>query len=134
MKFLTLAEDYEALAHAACHSTADEIACGVQTLGERLATVRRVYGESIDLADLGKAAFATLLGISPVTYDAYERGESEPTFEFLMSLWNKTGVNVAWILARSSRSGSTVHAKRTTAAVGLLSYANPHRSEVPGHG
>lgn len=74
--------------------------CGAKTMGERLAMVRRAYGESIDLGDLGKAAFAALLGISPVAYEAFESGESLPSYEFLVSVQNRTKVSVAWLLGQ----------------------------------
>jgi transcriptional regulator with XRE-family HTH domain len=63
-----------------------------ESLGERLARIRRTYGESIDLPDLGRAVFASLIGISPIAYASYERGEREPTIDFLVALRKKTGV------------------------------------------
>lgn len=67
-------------------------------LGERLARVRRTYGESIDLPDLGRTTFAVLLGFSVFTYKSYERGEAEPTVAFLVTLRKKTGVSLDWLL------------------------------------
>ena len=64
----------------------------LERFGERLALLRRTYGESIDLPDLGKAVFASLIGISPIAYASYERGEREPTVDFLEALRKKTGV------------------------------------------
>jgi transcriptional regulator with XRE-family HTH domain len=63
-----------------------------ERLGERLARLRRTYGESIDLPNLGSAVFASLLGISAIAYASYERGEREPTVDFLVALRKKTGV------------------------------------------
>jgi transcriptional regulator with XRE-family HTH domain len=67
-------------------------------LGDRLARVRRTYGESIDLPNLGRTVFATLLGVSPTAYASYERGEREPTVEFLVALRNKTRISLDWLL------------------------------------
>ena len=47
----------------------------LESFGERLARIRRTYGESIDLPNLGRAVFASLIGISPVAYASYERGK-----------------------------------------------------------
>jgi transcriptional regulator with XRE-family HTH domain len=67
-------------------------------LGERLATVRRTYDESIDLPNLGPNLFAMLLGVSAFAYESYERGETEPTVDFLVVLRKKTGVSLDWLL------------------------------------
>jgi len=67
-------------------------------LGERLARVRRSYGASIDLPNLGRAAFAGLLGVSAAAYGAYERGEREPPVEFLVALRNLTRISLDWLL------------------------------------
>ena len=64
----------------------------LERFGERLARLRRTYGESIDLPNLGSAVFASLLGISPLAYASYERGEWEPTADFFVALRKKTGV------------------------------------------
>jgi transcriptional regulator with XRE-family HTH domain len=64
----------------------------LERFGERLAPLRRTYGESIDLPNLGSAVFASLLGISPIAYASYKRGEREPTVGFLVALRKKTGV------------------------------------------
>jgi len=61
--------------------------------GERLAEMRREYGDSIDLPNLGRSAFATLLGVSAIEYDVYERGDRAPAVEFLAVLLTKTGAN-----------------------------------------
>ena len=70
----------------------------LQRLGERLARVRKTYGESIDLPNLGRAVFASLLGISARVYASYERGESEPTIDFLVALRNQTRISLDWLL------------------------------------
>jgi hypothetical protein len=48
--------------------------------GKRLAGMRRAYDDRIDLPNLRKSAFATLLGVSAIEYDGYERGDRAPTF------------------------------------------------------
>src|ERR1019366_4333334 len=58
-------------------------------LGGRLAIVRRTYGDSIDLPNLGAALFAVLLGVPAATYQSYESGEAEPTVDFLVTLRKK---------------------------------------------
>ncbi len=65
---------------------------------ERLVTVRRSYGENIDLPNLEPNLFALLLGASAGTYELYERGESRPTVEFLVAPRNRTGVSLDWLL------------------------------------
>jgi transcriptional regulator with XRE-family HTH domain len=60
----------------------------------RLAEMRREYGACIDLPNLGRSAFAALLGVSPMLYEAYERGDLAPTVEFLAVLRRKTGASV----------------------------------------
>lgn len=67
-------------------------------LGERLVIVRRTYGESIDLPNLGSMLFAVLLGVPTATYQSYECGEAEPTVAFLVTLRKKTGVSLDWLL------------------------------------
>jgi transcriptional regulator with XRE-family HTH domain len=67
-------------------------------LGERIASVRKSYGECIDVPELERAEFATLLGVSPFAYDSYERGEREPAVHFLVALRKKTGVCLDWLL------------------------------------
>ncbi len=61
--------------------------------GEALAAMRKAYGERIDLPNLGKSAFATLLGVSAIEYEAYERGDRSPTAEFLVALRRKVGAS-----------------------------------------
>jgi transcriptional regulator with XRE-family HTH domain len=63
-------------------------------LAERLARARRTYGERIDLPNLGRVAFATLLGVSASTYEAYERGDRMPTADFLAVLHRKIGTSL----------------------------------------
>jgi transcriptional regulator with XRE-family HTH domain len=70
----------------------------LETLGERLARVRKTYGESIDLPNLGRAVFASLLGVSARAYAAYELGEREPPIDFLIALRNKTQISLDWLL------------------------------------
>jgi transcriptional regulator with XRE-family HTH domain len=72
-------------------------------LGERFAAVRRAYGESIDLPNLGSAVFAALLGVPVFTYASYECGEAEPTVGFLLALRKKTGISLDWLLERTDR-------------------------------
>ena len=67
-------------------------------LGERLARVRKTYGESIDLHQLGRTVFAGLLGVSTTAYASFERGEREPTIEFLVALRDKTQISLDWLL------------------------------------
>jgi len=67
-------------------------------LGERLANVRRTYGQSIDLLNLQPSLFAVLLGVPGPAYQSYERGEMEPTIAFLVRLRKKTGVSIDWLL------------------------------------
>jgi transcriptional regulator with XRE-family HTH domain len=67
-------------------------------LGERLARVRKTYGESIDLPNLGRTVFAGLLGVSTTAYASFERGEREPTIEFLVALRDKTRISLDWLL------------------------------------
>ena len=74
-------------------------------LGERVAAVRRAYGESIDLPNLGKAVFAAMLGVSVPVYESYERGDTEPTIEFLLALRKRTGISLDWLLERTDRGG-----------------------------
>jgi transcriptional regulator with XRE-family HTH domain len=62
--------------------------------GERLAWMRRAYGDRIDLPQLGQSAFATLLGISAIEYAAYERGDRKPTVDFLAALHAKTAIGL----------------------------------------
>lgn len=59
-------------------------------LGDRLARVRRMYGEHIDLPNLGREAFAALLGVSAIAYEAFERGDRAPSADFLAALRSKT--------------------------------------------
>jgi transcriptional regulator with XRE-family HTH domain len=66
----------------------------VTNLAEHLARTRRTYGDRIDLPGLGRVAFATLLGVSASTYEAYERGDRMPTVEFLAVLHSKTSTIV----------------------------------------
>jgi transcriptional regulator with XRE-family HTH domain len=70
----------------------------LKLLGERLVRVRRTYGESIDLPNLGRTGFAALLGVSATTYGYYERGEREPTVDFLVALRSKTRISLDWLL------------------------------------
>jgi len=70
----------------------------LKILGERLAKVRRMYGENIDVPNLEPSLFAVLLGASAFTYESYERGEKEPTVDFLVALRKKTGVSSDWLL------------------------------------
>ncbi|MGA2843162.1 MAG: helix-turn-helix transcriptional regulator [Steroidobacteraceae bacterium] len=70
----------------------------LETLGERLAGVRRTYGESIDLPNLGSDAFATLLGVPATAYASCERGEREPTVDLLVALRNRTRISLDWFL------------------------------------
>jgi transcriptional regulator with XRE-family HTH domain len=70
-------------------------------LGERLVAVRKTYGESIDLPNLGTTLFAVLLGVPTSTYQSYEYGETEPTVVFLITLRKKTGVSLDWLLDAS---------------------------------
>jgi transcriptional regulator with XRE-family HTH domain len=74
-------------------------------LGERFAAVRRAYGESIDLPNLGRPVFAAMLGVSAFAYESYERGEREPTIEFLLTLRKRTGISLDWLLERTDRGG-----------------------------
>ncbi len=67
-------------------------------LGERLASVRRTYGQSIDLPNLEPNLFAVLIGVPVHAYQSYERGEMDPTITFLVSLRKKTGVSLDWLL------------------------------------
>jgi len=66
--------------------------------GQRLAAVRRRYGNSIDLPNLGAALFAVLLGLPAATYQALECGETEPMVDFLVAVRRKTGVSLDWLL------------------------------------
>jgi transcriptional regulator with XRE-family HTH domain len=69
-----------------------------ETLGQRLVTVRKTYGESIDLPNLGCAPFAMLLGVSPMAYASFERGEREPTVDLLVALRSRTRISLDWFL------------------------------------
>ena len=42
--------------------------------------------------------FAGLLGVSATAYASYERGEREPTIEFLVALRDKTRISLDWLL------------------------------------
>ena len=75
-------------------------------LGERFAAVRRAYGESIDLPNLGRAVFAAMLGVSVSAYESYERGDAEPTIEVLLALRKRTGLSLDWLLERTDRGGA----------------------------
>jgi transcriptional regulator with XRE-family HTH domain len=75
----------------------------LERLGERLAVVRKAYDESIDLPNLGPNLFATLLGVSVSAYESYERGERQPTIDFLIALRKKTGVSLDWLLDLDQR-------------------------------
>jgi hypothetical protein len=66
----------------------------VTNLAERLARARRTYGDRIDLPNLGRVAFATLLGVSAIAYEAYERGDLEPTVNFFALLHSKTDTSL----------------------------------------
>jgi hypothetical protein len=66
----------------------------VTNLGERLARIRRTYGDRIDLPNLGPVAFAALLGVCASAYEAYEREDRAPTDDFLAVLHSKTGTNL----------------------------------------
>ena len=79
----------------------------LEALGERLATVRRTYGESIDLPNLGSEAFAALLGVSASAYESYERGEREPPVELLLALRNKARVSLDWLLDMNRSEAKT---------------------------
>jgi hypothetical protein len=70
----------------------------LKMLGERIARVRQTYGEDINLPDLKPNLFAVLLGASSFIYESYERGEREPTVDFLVALRKKTGVSLDWLL------------------------------------
>jgi transcriptional regulator with XRE-family HTH domain len=70
----------------------------LKLLGERIARVRQSYGEDINLPDLAPNLFAVLLGASSSIYESYERGEREPTVDFLVALRKKTGVSLDWLL------------------------------------
>jgi transcriptional regulator with XRE-family HTH domain len=70
----------------------------LKMLGERIARVRQTYGNNIDLPNLGPNQFAVLLGASAITYESYERGQKEPTVDFLVALRKKTGVSLDWLL------------------------------------
>ena len=70
----------------------------LKQLGERIARVRHMYGENIDLPNLESTLFAVLVGVSVFTYESYERGEKEPTVDFLVALRKKTGVSLDWLL------------------------------------
>lgn len=61
---------------------------------KRLAAMRRMYGQSIDLPNLGRSAFATLLGVSAIEYEACERGDQAPSPNLLAALYAKTGTGV----------------------------------------
>ena len=63
-------------------------------ISERLAEIRGAYGDRIDLPDLARAEFATLIGVSAIEYEAYERGDRLPTVDFLTVLHNKTGTGL----------------------------------------
>jgi transcriptional regulator with XRE-family HTH domain len=65
--------------------------------GEVLAAMREAYGEHIDLPNLRKSAFATLLGVSAIEYEAYERGDRAPTAEFMSVLRRKIGACLDWV-------------------------------------
>jgi len=67
-------------------------------LGERLARVRRTLGEGVDLLNLGRTALATLLGVSATAYASHERGERQPSVDFLVALRRKTGISLDWLL------------------------------------
>jgi hypothetical protein len=64
----------------------------VTDLAERLARARRTYGDHIDLPNLGRVTFATLLGVSTRAHEAYERGDRMRTVDFLAVLYAKTGI------------------------------------------
>ena len=70
----------------------------LKMLGERIARVRQRYGENIDLPNLEPTLFAVLVGASAFTYESYERGEKEPTIDFLVALRKRTGVSLDWLL------------------------------------
>jgi hypothetical protein len=69
-----------------------EDAIELTVLGERLARVRRTCGENIDLPNFEPNLFAVLLGASVIACESCERGEKEPTVEFLVALRKKTGL------------------------------------------
>jgi hypothetical protein len=70
----------------------------LKMLGERIARVRQTYGEDINLPDLEPGLFAVLLGAPSFIYESYERGERQPTVDFLLALRKKTGVSLDWLL------------------------------------
>ena len=73
-------------------------AAKLKVLGERIARVRQTYGANIDLPNLEPNLFAALLGVSSITYESHERGETEPTVDFLIAMRKKTGVSLDWLL------------------------------------
>lgn len=52
----------------------------------------------------GKSKFASLLGISPSTYNYYENNRVAPV-EIIFKIWQLTGVDLEWLLAGRSSKG-----------------------------
>jgi transcriptional regulator with XRE-family HTH domain len=77
-----------------------------EKLGRRLAMVRKIYGESIDLPNLGCASFAMLLGVSATAYASFERGEREPTVDLLVALRSRTRISLDWFLDTNQQEPS----------------------------
>ena len=68
-------------------------------LGERLTWVRRTYGDSIDLSDLTRLEFATILGVCATVYEAYKLGERMPTAGLLGCATRKDGDRCRLVIA-----------------------------------
>jgi transcriptional regulator with XRE-family HTH domain len=96
-------------------------------ISERLAKIRRAYGNRIDLPDLGRAAFAMLIGVSAIEYEAYETGDRMPTVDFLTVLHNKTGTT--W--DRSGTVRSPTLPDRSQRPQALAANHPQHRSRPP---
>lgn len=60
--------------------------------GQRLTAVRRSLGYEARLA------FSQLLGMHPDTLGGYERGDTEPSMEFLAMYRQRFGVNISWLV------------------------------------
>jgi len=70
-------------------------------VGTRLVTLRAQHAEAVSRPGLTASAFAALLGLDPVVYEACEAGAAEPGLAMLAVLHRRTGVSLDWLIAGS---------------------------------
>lgn len=62
---------------------------------------------------LGQKEFAVKLGINPLTYVNYERGDRKPPYEMLIKLSNDFDVNLNWLI---NNKGEMFNAQQPSAS------------------